>query len=150
MTENEQRLTFLFDHAMQLRDADDLDAARALLEQLLDELEAPDRLLRGGAHMQLGYFAQLRGEDEQRASHFGQAVEALPRSEMASMGWFLALFRLGRYREAFEEMVRILRLRHSRLYEQMIDAPGFGDVLPDHLRALMVEARRLVAGRRRS
>lgn len=150
MTENETRLTFLFDQAMKLRDEDDLAAARVLLDQLLKQLEAPDLLLRGHVHMQLGYFAQLRGEPEQRASHFDQAVDALPNNDLASMGWFLSLFDLGRYREAFQEMVRLLRSRHSRLYEEMIDVPGFGDELPKNVVALMAEARRLVAARRKN
>jgi len=50
MTENELRLEFLFNQAMKLRDAEDLVAARVMLEQLLHQLEAPDQLLRGHAH----------------------------------------------------------------------------------------------------
>jgi hypothetical protein len=148
MTENEELVGFMFDEAMKLRDAGDLVAARRLLARLVKQLGPNDETLLWSTHLQLGYIAKLLGEDGERESHFRAAAIALPTSDLASLGLFHTLFYLGRFLEAFQEMVRLLRLKHSERYEEMLLPPEFGSELTGELRDLVLEARQLLAKRR--
>lgn len=150
MTENEKIMGFMFEEAMKLRDAGDLVAARRLLTRLLEQLKPDDKVLVGNAHIQLGVFARKLGEHGEREPHFRAATIALPRSELASFGLFLALFDLGRLTEAFQEMVRFLRKRYSDLYDEMLLEPKYGAEFAGEIHELIVEARRLLAKRRPS
>lgn len=148
MTEHHKLMELMFDEAMRLRDEDDLTGARGLLVQIIERAASNDKVLLGHSHMQLGYIAQLRGEPAPREFHFQQAVMILPASDLASVSLYSTLFVAGRFREAFAEMVRLLRLRYSRKYDEMMGEPGFGDELIGELRELFLEARRLIAKRR--
>lgn len=148
MTENEKNLAFMFDEAMKLRDAGDLVAARRLLTQLLKQTNPDDKVLVAHAHIQLGQFAKALGEHDQREPHFRAAVGALPKSELASFGWFLALFQLGRLTEAFREMARMVRIRYSELYDEMLVDPRYSAEFTAEIHELILEARRLLAARR--
>lgn len=150
MTENEKTIAFMFDEAMKLRDAGDVVAARRLLNQLLEQLNPDDRLLRAHAHIQLGQFATMLGEHGEREPHFRAAASALPSSELASFGLFLALYRLGRLTEAFQEMVRFLRKRYSELYDEVLATPEDCAEFVGDVHDLIVEARRLLAQHRPS
>jgi len=148
MTENEKNLAFMFDEAMKLRDAGDLVAARRLLTQVLKQTNPDDKVLVAHAHIQLGQFAKALGEHDQREPHFCAAVGALPKSEVASFGLFLALFHLGRLTEAFREMARLVRIRYSDLYDEMLVDPKYGAEFTGEIHELILEARRLLAARR--
>jgi predicted Zn-dependent protease len=148
MTENEKNLGFMFDEAMKLRDADDLVAARRMLTQLLKQLKPDDAALVAHAHIQLGQFAKALGEHDLREPHFRAAVGALPKSEVASFGLFLALFRLGRLTEAFREMARLVRIRYSELYDEVLEDPMCSGEFTGEIHELILEARRLLERRR--
>jgi hypothetical protein len=148
MTENEALMGFMFDEAMKLRNAGDLVAARRLLERLVKQLGPDDKNLRWSAHLQLGYIAKLLGEDGERESHYRAAAIVLPTSDVASVCLYSTLFDLGRFIEAFQEVVRLLRLRHSERYEEMLLPPEFGSELTGELRDLVLEARQLLAKHR--
>jgi tetratricopeptide (TPR) repeat protein len=148
MTENEKNLAFMFDEAMKLRDAGDLVAARRLLSQVLEQTNPEDRLLLAHAHIQLGQFAKALGEHDQREPHFRTATGALPKSEVASFGLFLALYHLGRLTDAFREMARLVRIRYSELYDEMLLDPQCSADYTGEILELIVEARRLLAARR--
>lgn len=148
MTENEKTVAFLFDEAMKLRDVGDLVAARRLLTRLLEQLTPEDKLLRAHAHIQLGQFARTLGDPAEREGHFRMAARALPSSELASCGLFLALHDLGRLPEAFQEMVRFLRTRYSELYDEILQTPQDCAEFVGEVHELIVEARRLLAARR--
>jgi predicted Zn-dependent protease len=148
MTENEKNLAFMFDEAMKLRDEGDLVAARRLLTHLLKQTNPDDKVLVGHAHIQLGQFANALGEHDRREPHFRAAVGALPRSELPSLGLFLALFDLGQLTEAFREMARLVRIRYSELYDEMLLDPKYGAEFAGEIHELILEARRLLAARR--
>jgi predicted Zn-dependent protease len=147
MTENEKDLGFMFDEAMKLRDAGDLVAARRLLTQLLKQ-NPDDKVLLAHAHMQLGQFAKALGEHHQCEPHFRAAADALPNSELASASLFFVLFRLGRLTEAFREMARLVGIRYSKIYDEMLLDPKFGAEFTGEIHELIVEARQLLARRR--
>jgi predicted Zn-dependent protease len=148
MTENEKNLAFMFDEAMKLRDAGDLVAARRLLTQVLEQTNRNDKLLLAHAHIQLGQFAKALGEHDEREPHFRAATSALPTSELASVGLFFALFHLGRLTEAFQEMVRLSRIRYSDLYDEMLENPKYGAEFTGDIQGMILEARGLLAKRR--
>jgi predicted Zn-dependent protease len=148
MTENEKNLTFMFEEAMKLRDAGDMVAARRLLKQLLKQMNPDDKVLVAHAQMQLGQFAKALGEHDQREPHFRAAVDALPNCELASFCLFYTLFHLGRLSEAFREMARLVRIRYSEVYDDMLSAPRFGAEFTGEIHELILEARRLLAARR--
>jgi thioredoxin-like negative regulator of GroEL len=150
MTENEKTMGFMFEEAMKLGNAGDLVAARRLLTRLLEQLSPDDKVLLGNAHIQLGRFAKMLGEHGEREPHLRAATSALPASELASVGLFLALYDLGRLTEAFQEMVRFLRRRYSELYDEMPETPEDCAEFVGKVEELIVEARRLLAARRTS
>jgi hypothetical protein len=148
MTENEKLVGFMFDEAMKLRDAGDLVAARRLLARLLEQLRPDDKTLLWSSHLQLGYIAKLLGEDGEREAHYRAAAVALPSSDLASVSLYGTLFDLGRLNDAFQEVVRLLRLGHSERYEEMLLPPEFGAEFTGELRDLVLEARQLLAKHR--
>ncbi|HEX4419063.1 MAG TPA: hypothetical protein VH165_14225 [Kofleriaceae bacterium] len=148
MTDQKKLIEAMFDDAIKLRNADDLAGAHSLLTQLIQQVDPNDKVVLGHSHMQLGLIAQLRGERGEQVVHFQAAVAVLPHSDLASNNLFGALFMAGRFREAYEEIVRLLRITYSPRYGAMFDEPGYGDDLTGELRALYLEARRLLAKRR--
>jgi hypothetical protein len=149
LSENEKRLSYLFDDAMKLRDAGELVAARRMLASLVEQLGPEDIALLSHAHMQLGYVSRLLGDRRGREAHFRAATIVRPRGELASMGLFHALFWQGRITEALQEMVRLLRLRYSQLYSELL-TPRYGRSLDAEQQALIAEGRRLLARRSRN
>jgi hypothetical protein len=149
MTENEKRLSFMFDDAMRLRDAGEFVAARHLLASLVEQLTQQDEVLLPHTHMQLGNISDMLGDHSQREAHFRAASVIAPRKELASLGLFHALWDQGRRTEALEEMVRFLRWRYSEMYAEML-SPRFEARLSAEQQALVGEARRLLARRRRN
>jgi hypothetical protein len=143
-------MCFMFDEAMKLRDVGDLVAARRLLGRLVEQLAPHDGTLLSAAHVQLGQLAKRLGEHRESEPHFRAAVTASPISELASLGLFHVLFEFGRLRDAFQEMVRLLRRRYSEMYDEMLLEPRFGTEFTDELQDLLVEARRLQAKHRPS
>lgn len=149
LNENEKRLSYLFDDAMTSRDAGDLVAARRMLASLIEQLGPEDVALLSHAHMQLGYVFWKLGDRRGREAHFRAATIVRPRSELASMGLFHALFWQGRITEALQEMVRLLRLRYSQMYSELL-SPRYGEGLNAEQQALIAEGRRLRARRGRN
>jgi hypothetical protein len=64
------------------------------------------------------------------------------------LGLFLALFDLGQLTEAFREMARLVRIRYSELYDEMLLDPKYGAEFAGEIHELILEARRLLAARR--
>jgi hypothetical protein len=149
MNEHEQRLAYLFDDAMKLRDAGDLVAARHVLELLVEQLDTTDKALLSHAHSQLGYICKLLGDQHKREAHFRAAVTATPEYDLPSLGLFHALYDCGLRTDAFREMVRLLQRSYSKQYAEMLLGLSSPTFSPEE-RALVAEARRLVAKRHRS
>jgi len=149
MNENEKRLSYLFDDAMKLRNAGDLVAARHVLASLIEQLRPEDTGLLSHAHMQLGYVFSLLGDQREREAHFRAATVVAPKRELASLGLFHALFDQGRITEALQEMVRLLRLRFSQMYSELL-SPRYGRSFNAEQQELVAEGRRLLARYRRN
>jgi tetratricopeptide (TPR) repeat protein len=137
-----QQAVPLFDEAMKLRDAGAFDEAIALLERALTFLEPTDGLL-AHTHMQLGHISDKQNDHVKVERHFRLAVIAAPRNELASLGLFHALANLDRWEDAMTEMVRLVTMRDSARYRELL-AEGFGSDLSPNLLRLAEEARRLL------
>ena len=139
----------MLDDAMKLRNAGDLIGARRLLESLVEHLTADDRSLLSHTHSQLGRICQRLGHHREREAHFRAAVAATPDYDLPSLGLFQALYDQGRRTEAFEEMVRLMRLSYSKDYAEIVSGID-SDKLTEAQRKLVAEVRRVVARRRRN
>ena len=149
MTENEERLAAEFDNALKLRDAGNYSAARDALKVLIEQLVPSDKSLLAHAHMQLGNICDQLGDHVQREAHFRSAVEIAPMLQLASLGLFHALYEQGRIDDALQEMLRLLHLRYSNLYADLL-CEGYGSRFNVEQQYLVAEARRLLKRHRQN
>jgi predicted Zn-dependent protease len=71
----------------------------------------------------VGYLAGIYFESKQYAlaeKSFRKTSRLSPKSELASLGLFHSLWQLGRRREAFAEMRRLLKLTDSEEYKTLL------------------------------
>lgn len=134
-------LVDLFDGAMILRGAYNDAAAARLLRELVARADANNKLF-VHAHIQLGAICNRQRRLREAETHFRAAVEAVPKSEVASLGWFLVLADLNRGNEALAEAVRLLSLRESLGYRELFDEMRLG---ADIDRSLERQGRELLA-----
>jgi hypothetical protein len=144
MTENEERLGPEFERALGLRDEGQLVRAKNALDSLLTKLGPADIRLRLHVHMQLGNIWDQLGDHSMREFHFRSAVDASPRSQLASLGLYHTLVDRGQRDDALEEMVRLLRLSKSDLYVDLL-VPGYESTLTVTQKVLVSKARELLA-----
>ncbi|HYQ00033.1 MAG TPA: tetratricopeptide repeat protein [Polyangiaceae bacterium] len=69
------------------------------------------------------YFRQDRFEEAAR--YFRRATERSPRSELASLGLFHALWKLGEQLSAEQELTRFLSIRESEEYRMLLEEMGW-------------------------
>jgi tetratricopeptide (TPR) repeat protein len=152
MNEHEKRLAYMFDDAMKLRNAGDLAGARRLLESLVEQLDAEDADLLSYTHSQLGLICERLEDHQEREAHFRAAVATAPDYDLPSMGLFEALYDLGRWTEALQEMVRFMRLSHSKDYAEIASeiSEMHSAEFTEEQRELIAEVHRLVAKRLRN
>lgn len=143
MTENEERLAAEFDNALKLRDAGNLSGARDALKALVEQLIPADKRLLAQTHMQLGNICDQLGDHAQQEAHFRSAVEIAPMLQLASLGLFHSLYEQGRIDDALREMLRLLRLRYSNLYADLL-CDGYGSRFNVEQQSLLAEARLLL------
>ena len=129
--DDRQRLEPEFNRALQLRDADDWNGARAILERLA--LEFPDYPpvlgMLGSIHFHF--------RDYQKAlPYFEQTVALSPQSELASLCLAHCLINTNRTAEAVVELQRYLALRDSDEHRELLEtlrssASDVSDGLPE-------------------
>lgn len=102
-------------HAVDLDSTGKTDLAVQHLSALIEELPKASAL-----HGYLAMFLASTGQFEQALEHGRQAVSLSPESEKASFFYFNALWRAGKHIEALDEMKRLLSIKPSQLYSQMI------------------------------
>ena len=149
MTNNEERLSAEFENALKLRDAGDLYAARKAFESLVEQLLPADITLLAHSHMQLGNICDQLGDQSSREAHFRAAVEVAPERQLASLGLFHTLYEQGRIDEALQEMLRLLHLRDSDMYRELL-CDGYGSRFSTEQQRLVVDARRLLKKHRQN
>jgi len=106
-----------FEKATRLRDAGKLSEAAAVLVSLADRYpeDAP-------VHGMLGHVYDGLGKTREAAASFRRATDLAPRSELASISLFHALYELGDLDAAFAEMRRFKRTqRPSPEYDLLIN-----------------------------
>lgn len=152
MNENEKRLSYLFDDAMKLRNAGDLVGARRLLESLVERLDAEDKELLSHTHSQLGHICERLGDHRMREAHFRAAVATMPDYDLPSLGLFWALYHQGRWTEAFQEMLRLMRVSYSKDYAEVAAEMSelHSGEFTEGQRRLLDEVERLIAKRLRN
>jgi formylglycine-generating enzyme required for sulfatase activity len=112
----------IFEAATTARDAGEHARALALFQRCLEVLSEEGRY-RCAVYTQMAFVHRTQAEEsagEVARDHLGRAVdygsravEAGPRSELASLGLFFSLLHLERWEDAFREAARYLTLRDS-------------------------------------
>jgi tetratricopeptide (TPR) repeat protein len=120
-TENESRVSPLFDRALELRDRGDHEEAIKLLETVVDRLTVEDKKLLPHAHAQLGHIHDILGNELLEEAHFRAAATLAPGWELASLALFHALMSLGRQEEAMNEMLRLVSRCDSDGYRELLE-----------------------------
>ena len=149
MTEDEERFSAEFDNALKLRDEGSLSAARAALESLIARVPRSSNSLLAHSHIQLGDICDQLGDHTQREAHFRSAVEIAPLLQLASLGLFHTLYERGRIDDALQEMLRLLHLRDSDLYAELL-CEGYGARFTAEQQDHIMEARRLLKRHRQN
>ena len=139
--------TRLFDRALQLRDAGDLDGAMTLLQQLVATQGSTDRRLHAHALLQLGRLLAQRGRHAEAIASFRDATDTAPRMELASLTLFHALDNAGERVEALCEAFRLVTLRESLGYRELFAGDAFRDQLSEEYE-LAEQARALLDAHR--
>lgn len=138
----------LLDAAIAARAAGDREASVRQCRRLLADPTASDRMI-ALAHFELGAVHSTcppRSHDV-AAIHFAEVTRRMPTMELASLGLFHSLVDLDVWLEALDELLRFLRVRHSREYARLLASPGWApeQFTDPTVRARVVEAHRLVA-----
>jgi tetratricopeptide (TPR) repeat protein len=117
----------LFDRALQLRDAGDIDAATRLLQELITARAAIDKQLHALVLLQLGHLLGLLGQRTEAIASLRAATDCAPRMERASLELFRALDSAGERIDALCEAFRFLALRESLGYRELFESDAFRD-----------------------
>lgn len=107
----------LFEEAIELRDSGNLHKAVNKLTQILSGHPKYDTAV-------LGIMGNIYWElnDLSKAIEcYEKAVELNPKSEMASLGLFHTLWKMGKENDAFTEMERFLSISTSEEYSLLLD-----------------------------
>lgn len=138
----------VFNAALKARCAGDVENALELCGRALEQGEGVDNTLLAAAHGECAHicmFLLVTPDINEAERHFKAATQLVPKSELASMGLFHALVELGRWRDALEEIVRLVSLRDSPEYRELL-SDEFGADLDDPLLQQLIErARALLA-----
>ena len=115
MNDVSDRIKDGFNFAIKLRDQGDLKGALQMLHSL--DLEYPNHApvlgLMGGIYFSLDNFERAKMILE-------RVVVMSPHSELASLGLFHSLWKLGLRDEAFAEMKRFLAIADSDEYQELL------------------------------
>lgn len=116
----------VFDRALRLRDAGVFDEGIEMLRALnavLDPVDERPLLLQ--SLLQIGHMHRELDNLEAAEMAFRRATEIAPKSELASMGLYFALWDQARTREALLEMRRYVDLKpNSEGYRELLEG-GF-------------------------
>jgi hypothetical protein len=143
LNEHERSVAHEFDRGCELRDRGELAAAIDVFKDLIAKLRPDDTTVLVHSYMQLGNIYWKLDLDSEREDAFRQAVVASPRNELASLGLFHALGKLRRGTEGYREMIRLLALRDSALYRELL-CDGYERTLVGEDLELVRQARELL------
>lgn len=101
--------------AITLAEAGNLAEATKLLFELVEEFSEA-----ASAHGYLGWFLSQLGRHKEAIEQSSHAIRLAPESERASFIHFEVLWEAGKRIEALDEMKRLLKVRPSQVYEQII------------------------------
>ncbi len=138
----------LFDKAVEARNVNDYETAKELCGRSLEVHDGTDWKFVAIAHRELGYIHAKLGDRAAAEDYYRYAISVAPRYELASLGLFQSLAEQGRLKEAFEEAIRLVSLRDSPEYRDIL-AKAYTDVeiLDPRLRRLANRAREILRQR---
>ena len=115
MKRNSAEYRLKFEEALRLRDEGCLAESSDLLLELGggNSEDLPLNLMRAGILLDMENFSEAH-------ELFARIVTLQPRSELASRGLFFSLWKLGRFRDALDEMQRFLSTSDSEAYRQLL------------------------------
>lgn len=109
----------LFELAIELRDNGNLDHSIGVLSKILDRYPGNESIhkvyvIRGGIYGDLGNHTLALGD-------FKNATLLNPKSELASLGLYIAYIELARYEDAIHELIRYLSSYPAELYKDTLE-----------------------------
>lgn len=110
----------LFEEAVKLRESGSLYEAIKKLKAILSGNPKYDTAVLGI----MGNIYWELSELNKALKCYRKAVELNPKSEMASLGLFHTLWKLGKEDEGFDEMERFLSISNSKEYSLLLDELG--------------------------
>ena len=131
----------IFDEALAARHAGRKDKAFHLCVRALALVPADQRQYEAGINGELGYIQLKRGILGSAEGYYQRATVLSPKSQLASVGLFHALFKQNKVEEALNEILRFVTLRDSVEYRELLRT-GFRDDVADDYREIADRARR--------
>ena len=138
----------LFDKALRARHEGNFEHALQLCTRVLNKLGPSARRAHAAVNSEMGYIHLTCKRFKEAESHYRYALGLFPKAELASIGLFQSLVEQGRLDEAFEEAIRLVSLRDSPEYRDIL-AKAYTDVeiLDPRLRRLANRARAILRQR---
>ncbi|HEY5945516.1 MAG TPA: tetratricopeptide repeat protein [Kofleriaceae bacterium] len=115
----------LFDRALQLRDAGELEEAITTFREVAAAYNLTDSRLYARALLQLGNLLGKLGRHAEAVATLRAATDAAPRMELASLSLFHALANAGERVDALCEAFRFVALRESLGYRELFAGDTF-------------------------
>ena len=109
----------MFGLAIELRNKGNYVDSINVLNKILDDF--PDDARRHGVYAVLGGVYRNLDDNDKALTNFKKATELNPKSELASLGLYITLAKLGRDVEAIHEMIRYLRSYPADLYKDTLE-----------------------------
>ena len=142
---SETSLDRSFKDALQARSEGRLDEAIELFRLALQQCVSEEHTLQAAINGMLGNVERKRGNLPEAEAYSRTATRLLPSSQLASVGMFHAFWDQGKHLEALEEVVRLVTLRDSEHYRELL-SHGFRDDLDSESRSIADDARRILEG----
>lgn len=117
---NEKEYSKQIDEALELRKSGKIQESIAVLSKIYKTIPANDTKSLG----LVGSLFREASELSKALYCFRKELKANPRSPRASLGWFLSLWRLERYDEAFDELERFFSFAKDKEHLQLLKKDG--------------------------
>jgi tetratricopeptide (TPR) repeat protein len=125
--EEKAKIEPIFNKALEFWRGGDGRTAASMLERLA--LEYPNRPFILGM---LGAIYRSLEEYERAVEYYSRTTALSPKSELASLGLFHSLWRVGRHEEAMAEMTRFTSVAPSKEYDLLV-SESLGELVDEEL-----------------
>lgn len=109
----------LFELGIELRDKGDLRDSVGVFSKIVEDYPNDEKI--SGVYLVLGGVYSDLKEHQKSLINFRKATDLNPKSELASLGLYIAYAKLDRDEEAIKELIRYLRQFPANLYKDTLE-----------------------------